>query len=279
VFISLTVIMLATLGATPEGPAVDAQASTAADLQNLQTNTGVQFTILGAKPPMPAPTLFVFAMDAKGALGDQKYRRCGNFLIKEGYLCVSVDLPCHGAEHRSDEPEGLAGWRKRIDANEDPIADLNARLTKVLDYLIEQHWTDPEKVVACGTSRGGFAALHFAAADPRVKAVAAYSPVTDLSVLGEFHGLQDATLAGQLSLVTRADKLANRGVWIAIGDRDGRVGTDQAIQFARRLSAAAATQSLPSRVELHVAPSNGHHTPAGAEEQSANWIKTQLSSN
>ena len=248
----------------------------APEIHSLRTSDGVDFKILGAPPKSPAPTLFVLALDAERTLADPLYRRCGNQLANQSFLCVSVDLPCHGQERRPDEPEGLAGWRKRVDDAENPMTELTSRLSKVLSFLIEQKMSDPERIATCGTSRGGFAALHFAAADERVKAVAAYSPVTELVALREFQDLAKNTAIEELNLQHHSKRLAKCPIWIMIGDRDQRVGTDQAIQFARALSISAAAQNLPSAAELHVCPSNGHHTPAGAEEQSAAWILRQF---
>lgn len=242
----------------------------------MQTDGGVKFSILGSRPIAPAPTLFILALDAQRTLNEPLYRRCGNILTKHGFLCVSVDLPCHGEQRRADEPEGLDGWRKRIDTGDNPLADLSSRLTRVLDFLVAQQLSDPEKVFACGTSRGGFAALHFAAADKRVKAVAAYSPVTELSAVREFDGMAKTAVTAELDLTNHTKSLARIPVWIMIGDRDERVGTDHAIRFARRLSTTAAAENLPTSVELHVCPSNGHHTPSGAEEQSADWLLRQV---
>lgn len=244
----------------------------------LKTSNGVEFSILGPKPEKPAPTLFIFALDAKTTLNSPLYRQAGNVLAKQGYLCVSVDLPCHGDQKRAGEPGELAGWRHRVDAGDDPMAELTRRTKSVLAFLIAEGYTDADRVAACGTSRGGFSALHIAAADPRVKCVAAYSPVTDLKALREFKGAEDAPLVRQLALVKHADRLAGRAVWISIGDRDERVDTDAAIRFARALSAASAAKKLPSGVELHVGPAEGHHTPDGAAEQSAAWIAKVLGS-
>jgi dienelactone hydrolase len=145
--------------------------------------------------------LFILASTIEATLGDPYYRQAGNELASRGYLCVSVDLPCHGQERRPAEPEGLAGWRYRCDHDENVIDDSNQRLRSVLDHLIETGLTDAQRVAACGTSRGGFAALHFAAADPRVKCVAAFAPVTDLSVLHEFRGAEQNPLVARLALV------------------------------------------------------------------------------
>ncbi|WP_428306538.1 alpha/beta hydrolase family protein [Lacipirellula sp.] len=243
-------------------------------VQTLTTADGVNFSILGKKPAKPAPTLFIFALDAQHTLGSDVYRQAANFLAKQGYVCVSLDLPCHGEQRRPGEAAEIKGWRQRVDGGENFMDEFTTRASRVLDYLIKEQYTDPARVAACGTSRGGFSACHFAIADPRVKCVAAYIPVADLRSLREFEGAQDSPLLDSLSLIRCADKLADRGVWISIGDRDERVSTDRAIELARALSAAA---KGPSRnIQLHVSSVDGHAIPPDAARTSAAWINDAL---
>jgi pimeloyl-ACP methyl ester carboxylesterase len=267
--LSLAIVRAAAGSETP--PAKEA------DVQILTTKTGIRFGVWPGFPPQPAPTLFVLAGTIEGTLGHAYYRQSGNDLAPLGYLCVSVDLPCHGRDRRPDEPEGLNGWRHRCDRNEDFIDDLNHRLCGVLDHLIEARLADPERVAACGTSRGGFAALHFAAADPRVKCVAAFAPVTDLGALSEFRGAEHQPPVMRLAVERRAEELAGRAVWLVIGDRDERVGTDHTIRLARQLTAASLKNQRDALVDLHVVSEpKGHTTPTGAAEQAAKWIEQQM---
>lgn len=245
--------------------------------QVLMTKTGVRYGIWPEKPAQPAPTLFIFAGSIDDSLNKDYLRQSGNQLAKEGYLCVTVELPCHGQEVRTGEPPGIEGWRFRIEKGEDPIAEMTGRFTKVLDELIESKLTDPEKIAACGTSRGAFAAAHFAAVDPRIKAIAAFAPLSDLMLIREFQSLQKRDLADQLSLRRQADKLAGRAIWLIIGDRDDRVSTDESIAFCRAVTAASLKQNKPALVDLHVVSEpQGHTTPKGAAEMAAPWIAQQL---
>jgi dienelactone hydrolase len=266
-------IVLATVARGGDDP----QANPPRHARTLVTRTGVRFGVWPAEPKAPAPTLFILASTIAGTLDDPYYRQSGNVLAQHGYLCVSVDLPCHGQERRPDEPDGIGGWRYRCDRGEDFTVDLVARLRAVLDHLIAAGLTDPDRVAACGTSRGGFAALHFAAAEPRVKCVAAFAPVIDLGALREFRGAEAQPLVRRLDISARADDLAGRALWLVIGDRDERVGTDHVIHFARRVTTASLTKRRPARVDLHVlSEPKGHTTPAGAPEQGAAWIDQQM---
>lgn len=241
----------------------------------LETPDGVRFGIWPTRPQAPAPVLFILSGPIEDALGTETFRKAGNLLGPKGYLCVSVDLPCHGADATPDE-NSLKGWRVRSERGEDVVADLTGRLRKVLDYLIAEKLADPEYIAACGTSRGGFMALHFAASDPRVRCVAAYAPVADLAALTEFKGAEENPLVKKIALVNQADALAGRAVWIVIGNHDLRVDTDRTIALARSINKSAQAQKLPSRVDLLVLQAEGHRCPDGAVETSAAWIEQNI---
>lgn len=246
-------------------------------VRGLTTKDGVRFGIWPAAPKEPAPTLFILASSIEETLGNEYFRQCGNELAKRGYLCVSVDLPGHGLEVREGEPAGIAAWRARCEKDEDFVVSLTSRLSKVVDHLIAEKMTDAAKIAACGTSRGGYSALQFAAAEPRVKCVAAFAPVTELGVLREFKGAETNAMVQKLSVERRAADLAGRAVWLVIGDRDERVGTDDTIRLARMITAEALRQKRPALVELHVfAEPAGHTTPAGSAALAAEWIDKQI---
>jgi dipeptidyl aminopeptidase/acylaminoacyl peptidase len=146
----------------------------------------------------------------------------------------------------------------------------------VLDHLVREGYADPTRVAASGTSRGAFAAFHFAAADPRVRCVVGFSPLTDLIALTEFEGLAQPESAAALSLGHVSHRLADRPLWLCIGDDDQRVGTDRAVAFARSVAAASAEAGLSPRVDLHVMPSSGHAVPDGAHDMAVRWLREQM---
>src|SRR5205085_2081100 len=98
----------------------------------------------------------------------------------EGFVCVTLDAPCHGKDNTENADNPLATWRARIERGDRLVDDFSARCTRVLDYLVAEKYADPARAAAAGISRGGFLALHWAAAEPRVRCVAAFSPVTEL---------------------------------------------------------------------------------------------------
>lgn len=254
-------------------------ASSAADqeFKTEKTPGGVEYGWWGNEPKGPAPILFVLSGTIEGTLNSRYFRQSGNELAELGYQCVSIDLPCHGTQTGEGKPSGLSGWGELAGKGVDFVAPFNDRLSEVLDHLIETEKADPEKIAICGTSRGGFLAIHFAAHDPRVKCVAAFAPVTDPAALSEFAKVQDLPMTGKLSLVNQAGKLAGRPVWIVIGDQDERVGTQCAIELASRITAASIAAKVDSKMELRVMPEpRGHTTPKGSASEAAKWIHRQV---
>ena len=221
----------------------------AGPIQILKTPGGLRFGIVGAavgKPAARHPTVFVYATSLEDSLGREPYNLTCNLLRQSGFLCVSLDLPAHGEDRRPDEPAGLNGWRKRTDAGEPWLAEFKTRASSVLDFLIEKGYTESNQVAAYGTSRGGFSALQWAAADRRILAVAAFSPLTRLEAIDEFAGMSDVR---KLDLEASAGELAGTPIWIAIGSNDRRVGIDNAIDFARAVLRAGvvATHAAANR--------------------------------
>jgi dienelactone hydrolase len=247
------------------------------EVLNAETPDGVEYGLWGTQVTYPAPTLFIFASDINATLDDPYFRQCGDALAKQGYLCVSLDLPGHGTDQREGEPGALETWRKRCDADENFIAPFTARVGTVLDHLIATGASDPARIAACGTSRGGYMALHVAASDPRIRATAAFAPVTNLMALREFGGAKNTEQVAALSLLAHAEKFAGRSLWVIIGDRDERVSTDDAIAFARRVTAVSLEKAQSADMTLLVLPEpKGHTTPQGAPELGAAWIAERL---
>jgi len=257
----------------------------------LQTSDGIRFGLLGDRPAAPAPTLFLFATDIETTLKSETYSQVGRALLPAGVLVVSVDVPGHGQDRRAGEPEGISAWPGRALRDEELNASFAKRCTAVLDHLLAEKCTDAAHVAAAGTSRGGYMATQFAAADPRVGAVVGFSPLTRPSVITEFAKSATDPRVEALALTNVADKLAGRSVWLTIGNDDDRVKTDECIAFARRLVDAnkravsarvVATSEIKlgeqkhSDVSIEVLPALGHRTPAGAHERAAAWLRERL---
>ena len=245
-------------------------------LAHRETESGVKYGVWGYPVERPAPVLINLGSTIDDILSRAYFRQSGNELAEQGYLSVSIDIPGHGDQHRAGEPDGLKAWRYRADRNGNFVTKNNQRLTEVVDHLISTGVADPNRIAVCGTSRGGFLALYFAAHDPRVKMVAAFAPATDLLVLREFDGADEVSLVHELATEKLADHLRGKSVWISIGDRDERESTEEAITTARAITHAALRRGESSQVELHVSPEpKGHTTPQGAAAMAAAWIYQQ----
>jgi pimeloyl-ACP methyl ester carboxylesterase len=240
-------------------------------VQTATTREGVRFGWTGEKPAKPAPTVFFLG----GSLEDElNAAACQEAIDALGpnVFKVSVDLPGHGADVRPGEPASMRSWRARLEHGEDVVGDFTKRATAVLNHLVEARLTDPAKVAVFGISRGGFMALHFAAADPRVRSVVGLAPVTDLLVLREFFEMPKDQPARAIAATRLADRLYDRAIWIGIGSTDYRVSTDHAIQFIERVIEAAAARGVRPSIEIHVQPSDGHTVPADEYGAAARWL-------
>jgi dienelactone hydrolase len=244
----------------------------------LKTAEGIRFGLFGERPPAPAPTLFVFALDVDDMAKHAVYSQTGRGLADHGWLYVALDPPCHGEDQRKGEPAALAGWAHRVKNGQDLMAPFTKRCVQVLDHLVRERYADPKRVAVCGTSRGGFCALHFAAAEPRVLAVTCVSPVTNLLALSEFSGVTEMQVR-PFNAAQLVDKLAGRAVWLSIGNDDSRVGTDDCIALARQLVATARRRQPDRRVvpvELVVGPADGHHGLADAYALATRFVLQQV---
>lgn len=243
-------------------------------VQHFTTPAGTEFGLWGGtNQNKPAPVLFLLASNIDTTLGVEYYRQCGNRLAREhGWICVSLDLPYHG-KLKTDSVAELTGWAKAIKKKEDIIAFNNRRMQDILDYLVRQGIADEKNIFLCGTSRGGYLSLQFAAFEPRVKAVVAIGPVTELTAVREFKDIPKQVILPVYDLDNHLDALARKDVWLVIGDRDERVGTDLLIDFAKRLRQKQRAINSTAGIELNVIlEPKGHTTPKGAVDRGVNWL-------
>ena len=279
ILVLIALILLAAADATlAQRTATPRQLQTA---RMLRTAGGVEFSFVGAKGGR-APLLVVLGGDRKTTIEREDYNAIGALVAKHGFVQASLDLPCHGDDSRPGEPQGIAGWRARLEKGERLFGTFTARISAIVDYLAQEGDADAARVAVCGSSRGGFSALHAAAAEPRLRYVIAFSPATDLLALREFQGIADPAPARALDAMLLAERLADRNVWISMGHNDERVGSRHAIDFALRLM-----EISPRRKEamthfwsiddilLTVGPSQGaggHSTHRNAHEEAAAWL-------
>lgn len=224
----------------------------------------------------PSPTLLLLAGSVTESLALDPYCHTGRLLYARGWNVVSLDLPCHGADHRELEPEGLAGWAARTARGEDIVAVFRARVNDVLAHLVAERLAAPHRFAVAGTSRGGFMAFHAAAGYPGIRAVAGFAPVTDLLALSEFAGQEENPLLPRLALTQAVAALAARAAWITIGNADARVDTARVLAFAHALAAAHRDGNPANEVTLRLLPVPGHCSFPEWHDEAAAWLLRQV---
>lgn len=247
-----------------------------AELQLRQTPQGVHFGISAEKQAQPAPTLLIIGNPIT-MLGQENMRyllATGEVLAQHGWIYVALDPACEGHDLKEGQPASLGGWAIHAKRGEDFITPYVRNCVEVLDHLVASGITDVQRIAVQGISRGGFCALHFAAREPRIRAVLGMSPVTNPLALKEFETVAADQIAG-ISLDHTWAPLAGRPVWISIGNSDDRVSTDECIAFTRRL--ITTTHALQPRlnlfpVHLHIGVSAGHRTPDDAYSAAADFL-------
>jgi len=245
--------------------------TTLAEPMGMRTVSGTAFAMF---PPHTTsrPTLLLLALSGVETLRTKDNRLVGQLLYAQGWNVASLDLPCHGADSRQGEPEQLDGWAARTKQGEDIVAAFQHRVNDVVAYLLASGMADPARIAAAGISRGGFMALHAAAGNPHICAVAALAPVTDLHALREFTGQEANPLLDRLAIINAVDTLATRALWLTIGNRDDRVGTDKALAFAQALIATGE----PCRLTLHVLDTPGHASFPAWHDTAAAWFEEMM---
>jgi hypothetical protein len=85
-------------------------------MEVLVTPGGTRFVLCGAKPSAPSPTIFVMAgsVDAMVDGGGNLFTEAATDLTRDGWLYVTLDIPCHGADPVEGEPAELSGWAHRV---------------------------------------------------------------------------------------------------------------------------------------------------------------------
>ena len=242
---------------------------------------GQALTCLLAEPNelSDSPALLLnFASDRATTLKSEPYSITPRMFLDAGHRVASFDLPCHGDREVSGEPRGIAGFCAEWRRGNDVFAGFVDEGRAVIDALIERKLGEPGRIFVSGTSRGGYCALRLMAADERIKAAAAFSPVTDWRALREFAEVKEASEIADLALPRFAGALAGRAVWTAIGNCDARVGTDACLRFAEAVLRAEAEEGRSSsHFVLHVIPERNHQLSDSWRRRGGEYLLDQAS--
>src|SRR5262245_21118708 len=116
----------------------------------LQHPDGFRFGIIN-ESKSPSPTLFVLASRIEECLKIEDYNKAGRLLRADGFMSVSLDVPCHGENVQKGEPTSLPGWRYRLEKGENFAREFAGRVSALLDHLIREKLTDPARAAVIGT--------------------------------------------------------------------------------------------------------------------------------
>ena len=121
-------------------------AETKAPMQMLRTPGNVRFGIIGGQTGAMSATLLVVAMSIEDMQREPVFTEVSRLLAEQGFLSIVIEPPCHGEDRKPDEPDGLAGWRHRLDRDENVVQLFNTKARAVLDHVIAQGLADPGRV-------------------------------------------------------------------------------------------------------------------------------------
>ncbi len=204
----------------------------------------VEMQTAAGKPPASDPLVLLnFSADRKSSMVDGKYGGIVRPFLEQGHRVVSFDLPAHG--DRVDQlGSSIAGMAANVVAGKKPFDVFVEDGQAVIDELIKRGLAKPGRIVVCGVSRAGYCALRLAAADDRIAATAALSPVTDWRDLKEFAASKNLPEVEKLALTNFASKLVGKRFYVAIGNADSRVGTDACTRFILSVNEAEKARGL-----------------------------------
>lgn len=217
----------------------------------------------------PLPAFFYFALSGDESLTQEPYCQPIQFLSDYPIRCFSLTLPFHGEDLNPNQ--AIIKWANAYAQGDDPLTPFIEQCRHAVDELLKLNLIDPNHLYVGGLSRGGYAALHLAAKDPRFKAVLGYAPLTSFTALEEFQS--------KMETENLIHSLIHCSVKFYIGNRDERVGTGRAYQFIHALTEAKhyAGERSP-KAEIVITPSighKGHGTSHASFIEGAKWILKQ----
>jgi dienelactone hydrolase len=223
----------------------------------------------------PSALLLTFSSTRQSAFDEEPQHIPARLFAAAGHAVVSIDLPNHG-EQVNGFGQGIEGFCAAFCAGADPFAQFVEQGKAVITACLAQG-IGQKGIVACGVSRAGYCVLRLAAADPRIRAVAALAPVTDWRRLREFAAVREQPVIAALALDHWAASLADRSVYVAIGNHDARVGSDACVRFVLRLLEARQTQSdPPPALQFHLVDCPGHSLADAWRRAGAEFLLAQL---
>lgn len=193
----------------------------------------------------PTPGIIVLhGWGEKGVPGAPRVEGVARRLSEQGYVALALSM---------------RGWPPSEGHDDCGLKQPND-VAKAADWLLSLPNVEPDHVGVIGFSQGGMVALLAAARSSRIKAVAAYYPVTDIqrwrettnhSGIRDYYIPQTCELGKSRSPIDVASSI-NARVLLVHGDRDTRVPTEQSVRMQE------AMRKANQEVELLLIPGAEH---------------------
>ena len=119
------------------------------------------------------PTFFYFALSGEDSLSLAPFCDPISHLKEEPIRKISFTLPYHGKGFSNKEAMG--NWANEFENGHDFLKPFFDDVLNSIQYLIDKGYTDADKIVIGGLSRGGFIAAHLASKEPRFKAILGFA--------------------------------------------------------------------------------------------------------
>lgn len=222
--------------------------------------------------PASAPSMLIYlTMTGRQGLELPPYSAPADLAVQHGHFVAGFDLPNHG-ERINSFGEGLDGMAAAIADGHHVFEETIAIGRSLID-----RWTSNKvssgAIVVAGVSRGALAAYHLVAAEPRVSAMAAFAPVTNLTVLREFSALPPSDALAAANASALVSRLRDRDHFICINEQDDRVGTLDCVSFFEALSNPVGPGG---KNRLRIDPGATHTVSDAAYREGSVWILRHL---
>ena len=213
---------------------------------------GILFRPPAAEGPSPG-IIVLHGWAEKGIHGAPRVEGVARRLSEQGYVTLALSM---------------RGWSPS-EGHEDCGLKQPDDVAKAADWLLSLPNVGPDHVGVIGFSQGGQVALLAAARSSRIKAVAAFYPVTDIErwrettshpVIRDYYIPRVCEMGKSRSPIHVATRI-NAQVLLVHGDRDTRVPTEQSVRMKEALRKAK------QETELLLIPGVEHSfTPAQRDQ-------------
>ena len=169
-------------------------------------------------------------------------------------------------------------WRMaaEVRAGRDVFVRSLERMRIVVEHSVAHGYGAPDRIVAMGVSRYGFAVLRAMADIPGIAAAVAHQPVTWWPRLREFRGMDDSAIVLAHSLFEFAERLPPRPVFVQTGYDDRRLGQDWTERAVHRMAEVYEAAGSGRRFTHDLMDIPGHTDapmPASALDNVVAWMR------